>query len=243
MTNVVFLPGVNNSASGWQPIIDALGSDLTAQAINCPPLESVDEIAEALLTELPERFVVVGHSFGGYVALAMLANAPERLQSVVLINSSDGSDSPAGAENRVAKAAEAAAGNYERLANAASVRAYHPRNNGNEQLASDRATGIAEYGVQRYVAHQRASAVRPDRAAVLASSSVPVLVIAADADQVIAPERQRAMALRAGTRFVTVENTGHMLPAEEPRAVADLIAAWIGSGFSLPNQVSNTEVE
>ena len=228
-TEMVFVPGLNNSAGVWTPVLERLPPRLPARAVDCPALGDVDEVAAALLRDLPERFVAVGHSFGGYVVLAMLAQQPRRLRGVVLVCSGDHADSAQQAAGRLATARAARTGDYLEMAMSNSALLYHPDNVDEPALHRMRRRGVEEYGVQRYVAHLAACAHRPDRGDLLTGTDVPVLVVAADHDQVVPPAAQRAMAERARARFTLIPRAGHMLPAEQPAALAREITTWADS--------------
>lgn len=226
---VVFVPGLNNSASSWRDVLATLPEDVAGIAVDCPPLPDVDAVADALLVDLPERFVAVGHSFGGYVVMAMLARRPERIAGLVLVNTGDNADTPEQAAGRIARSREVAAADeaaYEAFAMGLAARAYHPDHAGDEKLLADRLTGVREYGSKRYVQHLIACANRPDRSALLAGTDVPLLVLTADHDQVVPGEAQTEMAERIGARQRIVPTSGHMLPAEQPAAVADAIGEF-----------------
>jgi pimeloyl-ACP methyl ester carboxylesterase len=227
----VFVPGLNNSASAWRDVRAELPSTVRGIAVNCPPPEDIDAVADALLAELPDRFVAVGHSFGGYVAVAMLARGPGRVAGLVLVNTSDNADTPEQAAVRRSRAAEVRAGDesaYEAMAMSLAARAYHPDHAGDEQLLADRLAGVREYGARRYASHLIACSRRPDRSALLAATAVPVLVLAADHDQAVPAAEQQKMAARIGATLRIVPTAGHMLPAEQPAAVAQAIAAFAG---------------
>lgn len=229
--DLVLVPGLNNTARTFDAMVASLGPAQPCRAVDCPPIADVDAIADALLPGLPDRFVVAGHSFGGYVALAMLARAPARVAGIVLINSGDGADSPTAAEGRETRARAAEAGEYAKIAEAASARAYHPDNAGRPDLMAERAAALQGYGPARYAAHSRACAVRPDRGALLAGAEVPKLVIAAEGDVVVPTEKQKAMAERVGADYASVALAGHMLPAEQPEATARALADWLARRF------------
>ncbi|WP_313138042.1 alpha/beta fold hydrolase [Paracoccus jeotgali] len=231
--NFLFLPGINNTAATFDDTCRNIPEPHQAEAIDLPALDDVDAIARAVLADAPPRFVVAGHSFGGYVALAVLAAAPERVDGVVLINSNDWSDSEAVAAGREDKARQAEAGDYAKLADAASARAYHPKNAGREDLLQERATALTAYGAERFAAHQRASAGRPDRGEMLRDSGKPILIVTADQDVVIPTERQSDMAERLGAEQVIIAQAGHMLPAEQPKALAEALNAWAAKHFTL----------
>lgn len=228
--NFLLLPGINNTAATFDSTCRHMPPNTTT-AVDLPALPDVDQIAKAVLATAPEQFVVVGHSFGGYVALAVLAAAPERVQGVVLVNSNDWSDTEAVAAGREDKAQQAEAGAYAELADKASARAYHPDNAGRPDLMEERAAALTGYGAERFAAHQRASAARADRGDLLGTSGKPILIVTGDHDVVIPTARQTAMAERLGAAQVIVAGSGHMLPAEQPESLASALTDWAAAQF------------
>lgn len=223
--NFVFLHGINNSPLSWRGVTEQLPQAQTHAPL-LPATADVDELAAELLRELPESFVLVGHSFGGYISLAMLARAPDRIAGLVLVNSLDNADTPEAALARERKASRALEGEYEELASAATRASYHPSSLTNATLMDERHRTLSEYGPARFAAHQRASATRPDRSSLLETTSTPTLVIAAADDAVITAARQLEMAKRVGATWTTIAGAGHMLPAERPLELAHAIRDW-----------------
>jgi len=83
--DLVLVPGLNNTHAVFDGVVKALPAEVRAHAVNNPALDSVDAIAQALLPTLPNRFWLAGFSFGGYVALAILAAVPERVQGIAML--------------------------------------------------------------------------------------------------------------------------------------------------------------
>ncbi|WP_112322777.1 alpha/beta fold hydrolase [Oceanibium sediminis] len=229
---ILAVPGINNTAATFDGLRRHMPAGHSVITTDCPAIDDIDGIAHALLAGAPERFVVLGHSFGGYVALAMLAAAPERIAGVVLVNSNDWADTETVAATRREKAARAEQGEYAELAAAASARAYHPDNAGRADLLAERAAGLENYGPERFAAHMRACAARPDRSELLKAAGRPVLVISGDHDVVIPTERQTQMAQRLGAEQTIIATAGHMLPAEQPEALAKALSEWIDTSLT-----------
>src|SRR6266498_3778893 len=55
---------------------------------------SIEGWAEQILSEVDGELVLVGHSMGGYTALAMAGRAPERVRALVLAGARAGPDTP-----------------------------------------------------------------------------------------------------------------------------------------------------
>jgi pimeloyl-ACP methyl ester carboxylesterase len=93
---VVLLHGQPGSASDWQLVTDRLPGTLDVVALDRPgygtsqqPAGGFRYGARAVLAELDARgigrTVLVGHSYGGGVALAAAQQAPERVEALVLL--------------------------------------------------------------------------------------------------------------------------------------------------------------
>jgi pimeloyl-ACP methyl ester carboxylesterase len=225
----LLIHGVNNTPNAWNGVrglLEAQGHD--CHVVFLPALDSVDSIARAILEELASgSYQVVGHSFGGMVALALARIAPERVAGIALVNSSITADSEAATAARVERIAKVEQGGYEQVAQAASARAYHPENQKRDDLIQAREADVAEYGAERYVAHQKAMASRPGCQELLAQLSIPKLAVIAEGDVVIPAETQEAVSRACGMQIEKISTAGHMLPMEQPEALAKVLLAWM----------------
>jgi pimeloyl-ACP methyl ester carboxylesterase len=95
---LVLLHGQPGSASDWQQVADRLPGTLGVVALDRPgygtsqqPAGGFGYGARAVLAELDargiRRAVLVGHSYGGGVALSVAQRAPDRIEALVLLAS------------------------------------------------------------------------------------------------------------------------------------------------------------
>ena len=222
---LVLLPGLNNSRAVFDGVVAALDPGIEALALDLPPLDSVDMLADHVLAAIPRRFHLCGFSFGGYVALAMLARAPERLAGLALVGSLPGADGEPARANRTRAIAAAESGGYEAMVEANAAAAFHPDSLNDTAIMARRAAMVAAYGAERFVAHSRAAMARPDRTDLLAAYAGPVTMLAGDRDPLAPQERMEAL-VGAGRTHV-VAGAGHLLPLEQPRTLADLLSRWV----------------
>ena len=227
----VFLHGINNTPGVWDPVVAYMSPKPPVKTPEYPAVTCIEDIADLLWEQLPDACVLVGHSFGGYVALGMLAKSPERVAGIALVNSHTREDSEGARELREKSATAAESGKYTKLVEAVSDRVYHPDNLGRLDLSEQREADTRDYGPVRFSAHQRACAARPDREALFSSYSGPKIVVASEVDLVIDPEDQRVMAQKCGASFKSISGAGHMLPAEQPVRLAEQLSNW-GRSFS-----------
>jgi pimeloyl-ACP methyl ester carboxylesterase len=94
----VLLHGQPGSGSDWQQVADLLPDELVTVALDRPGYGTSRQAAggfavnaRAILAEMDargiERAVLVGHSYGGGVALSLAQLAPERVEALVLLAS------------------------------------------------------------------------------------------------------------------------------------------------------------
>ncbi len=226
---LVLVPGLNNTRAVFDDVLRALPARIQALALDNPPLESVEAIAQALLPQLPERFWLAGFSFGGYVALALLQAAPERVQGLAMVCAGPYADPPAAEPKRRAALDAVAQGRYLEMVERQVADAFHPDSLGDASLMQARKAMVRTYGPERYAAHVRATMARPDRSALL-DGSIPTLVVSASHDAVIPPDFvARYVAGIAGAQHHVVHDAGHLLPMEKPRVLARLLDEWMAS--------------
>jgi pimeloyl-ACP methyl ester carboxylesterase len=73
-------------------------------------------------------------------------------------------------------------------------------------------------------------AARHDSTELLRSAKLPVLVLAGASDQVIAPEKAKALATSIpNARLVMVEHAGHMPMLEQPQATTTAIREFLSA--------------
>jgi pimeloyl-ACP methyl ester carboxylesterase len=208
-------------------VVAALPSGIKVHAVDNPPLITVEEIAQALLMQLPQKFWLAGFSFGGYVALAMLEAAPERIAGLALLCSSPFADSLEASQKRIAALEGVAQGRYFEMVEAQASNAFHPDSLQRPELLAARRQMVQAYGPQNYEAHVRATAARPDRTHVL-NSNLPILVVSASHDKVMPPAMLARYAQAIpGARYEMIEEAGHLAPMEKPQLVALAMTQWI----------------
>lgn len=226
---LVLLPGLNNTQAVFDGVVAALPAGLAVHAPNNPALDTVEAIAQTHLAALPERFWLAGFSFGGYVALAMLEAAPERVLGLALVCTAPFADTPEQSQKRLTSLEAARQGRYFEQVAAQAPNAFHPDSLANQALMDARHAMVMDYGVDRYIAHIQATAARPDRSH-LFDGRHPVLVVGASHDKVFAPDTLKLWAQRiASARFEQVQAAGHLLPMEQPKALAQILTRWMHS--------------
>ena len=180
-----------------------------------------------------QRVVLGGCSMGGYVAMAVLRAAPERVAGVVLLDTQAEADGEQARHNRhrVADRAEREGVRdwlaAEMLGNllGESTRTHHVdvMEHTRDVIDAQQPSGIAWA--------QRAMAGRPDSTETLRATTAPALVLVGAEDVLTGPdEAQRMTRELPRSSLVTVPAAGHLTPLEAPGEVAGAITDWL-AGF------------
>ncbi|OGX91025.1 hypothetical protein BEN49_21350 [Hymenobacter coccineus] len=174
-------------------------------------------IAEQKLTD----YVLVGHSLGGKVALALAATRPAGLRRLVLLSPSPPSPEPISDDNRAASLAAygkpvEAEKTFHTITEAALPAAVH------QQIVADnlRSDHVA------WDAWLLGGSLE-DLTALMGEIAVPCHLLVGADDRAIpaAAQRQQTLPLLPpGTQLTEVPGAGHLLPYEAPAAVAAAIA-------------------
>ena len=163
-----------------------------------------------------------GLSMGGYVALALLAEHPTLIRSLVLTNTRPSADTDAQRSGRAASIELAA-----RDGRAAVAQAMLPKLTSaavDPLHAAQLRTMIEATPTETVVADQRGMLQRPCRSEVLRSSSLPVLAVTGDEDALTPMGETVAWCEDLlGRRPEVVAGTGHMSPLEAPDAWSEVV--------------------
>jgi pimeloyl-ACP methyl ester carboxylesterase len=178
--------------------------------------EDVDDLVERLGFE---RYVLVGHSMGGKIALAFAARRPAGLAALVLLAPSPPTPEPMSEEDRAA----ALAGHGDRDASLATIAKITAGPLSTDLVArtADDMVRSSKVGWTAWL--ERGS--REDISASIDGLAVPTLIVSGAADSAIPAGVQSAQTLpclRKG-RLAILAGKGHLLPVEAPEAVADYI--------------------
>lgn len=209
---LVLLPAMGCDGQLWaRQVVDL--SDITHPMLGDLTVDdTLEAMAARVLAHAPPRFTVAGVSLGGYVALEMIRQAPERVQRVALFGTR--------ASMQMRPRTVADQGLLATAPHADS--ALTPIVSGPVQAMAER-VGTAVFERQ-----QRALLARPDIGPAIAAVRVPTLVAVGDRDRICLPADARELANRiTDARFHEIHNCGHLAPIERPGEVTMLLRDWL----------------
>ena len=225
---IVLVPGLNCSARLYAEQIPALWGFGPVTIADHRRDDSVAAIAAHILATAPPRFALVGLSLGGYIALAIMREAPDRVARLALLDSSARPDTAEQSERRRSMILLAKTGLFSGVPDLLFPVFVHRDRHGDEALRTIVRTMAMETGPEAFVRQQRAIMTRPDCRPQLASIRCPTLVLVGDGDELTPPALSEEIAAGiAGARLVRVPDCGHLSTLERPAEVTQALVEWI----------------
>lgn len=239
---LVLLHGYLESLLVWDDFIPLLYKRVRVVTLDLPghgisevkgDIHTMDYLADTVKNALDAlgigRCTLVGHSMGGYVALAFCERWPERLEGLVLLSSTPNPDSEEKRENRRREIALVKAGKKDMLARVAPEAGFAEENRTRMKEA------IEELQEQVFLTEDEGIVAllngmmeRRDQNGMLRETSVPHLFILGRRDGYIPQEAADALvAAHPEARVAWLDHSGHMGFLEEPEAAARALLDFV----------------
>jgi len=226
--NLLLLPGLICDARLWDAQVRALAARATVQVADLTTAGTMAALAADVLAKAPTgRFALVGLSMGGYCALEIVRQAPERVAALALLDTSARPDTPESTANR-RRLVALAAQNYERVVEELLPKLVAPAHLSDPAIAGAVRAMAGAFDATSFARQQEAIISRADSRPLLPSIACPTLVLCGREDALtpLAIHEEMAAAI-PGARLVVLEGSGHLSPLERPAAVTAALAAWL----------------
>lgn len=223
---IIFLHGFLESRQMWAELFAALPNTYRKIALDLPGhgksdnlayIHSMEEMAEVVMALAKHlglrKFSLVGHSMGGYVALAVGDQYPDNIKAMVLMNSNSRADSEDKKRNRD-RAIALVKQNYKSYVRTAIPLLFRPKNRDllREKVKTVKQQAL-ETSAQGIVAALEGMKQRIDREMILAFAPYPIQFIASKKDPVLDFEILQEQFEYDGVQPLILED-GHMSHVE-----------------------------
>lgn len=185
-------------------------------------------LATAVLAIAPPRFALAGLSMGGILAMEILAQAPERVERLALLDTNPLAEAPEIKARREPQVARAAAGGLATVMRDEMKPNYLADGPGKQpvlDLCMDMALAL---GPEVFARQSRALRDRPDQTATLAAFGGQALILMGEADRLCPRERHDLMhRLIPQSRLVVIQGAGHLPTLEKPTETTAALIRWL----------------
>lgn len=225
-TQLVFLHGFGEDERVWK---DFLPFHTFSFPVICPAYaewtdcDTLADYARKIVSSLPldSHFVLVGHSMGGYIALEIASQFPERIQKVVMLHSTFVADTEEKKINR-----DRTADLLEKKGTGFFIGPFLPNlfATVSQELIATLAERYRNLPAAGLIAATKAMRDRSDFATFVQTSDIPFLFILGEQDALISPESITRFVKKS---VVILPNVGHQGTYEAPKAVAEAINQFV----------------
>ena len=236
---VVLLHGFLENSTMWKDVvpellktnrvitIDLLGHGQTECLGYVHSMEIMAEAVHAVLKSLRLRkVIVIGHSMGGYVALALAENHPKIIKGLCLMNSTSYADDDERKQLR-ARANKMVQNNFENMVRMSFTNLFGEASR--TKFKSEMSLALSEAlntPVQGYIACQEGMRIRPERIQILQKSLYPKFIVIGKKDPVLDCKTSLKEAELINAKTAIFED-GHMSHIENKDALMTALKAFV----------------
>ena len=223
----IFIPGLICSADLFAAQLAGLDHPVAPRIADTLGRDNLAGMAAAL-DSTDGMVVPVGLSMGGYVALEMVRQAPERVRGVGLLSTAYGTDTDERRAQREATIRMAQSDSFRGVTRHLLKSFLSPVAMQDDALVA-RVIAMAEsVGRENFVRQQKAILARRGQADTLRGLQVPALVLCGSLDTLTPPHISEEMAaLAPDAELVILEDVGHLSTMEAPDAVTASLNAFL----------------
>ena len=215
----VFIPALLCDERLYSDVIADLDDQIEGQVMMSPKPVLADSVAD-ILARAPAKFVLVGTSYGGRLAMEIALAAPERVTALWLMGCDPGAPQAGGPD---------LAGGLEATPDAVfgmlAGLVVHKQATGSAATFTDMAHSV---GGAAGAAQARALDVRSDISARLGELKMPVLVLWGEEDALVPASVGRKLAdALPNAQFHQLANCGHLPTLEKPMESTTIFSAFL----------------
>ena len=225
---LVLLPGLLLDGRLWQAQIAGLAVLAEVSIGDLTRGETIAAMAEDVLAAAPERFALAGLSLGGYVALAIAAQAPARVTRLALIATSARPDTAAQRARRQALMRLARHGRFQGVTPRLLPYYVHADRLEDRTVTEPVLAMAKTLGREVFLRQTAAVMARADARPRLAAIACPTLVLCGREDRATPMPLSFEIAESIpGADLVVLGRCGHLPPSERPRTTTALLRGWL----------------
>lgn len=227
-TPLALLPGLLCDDALWQNQMSDLADLADCQVADFTSQDSVVDMAQSVLAAMPARFALAALSMGGYVALEIMRQAPERVLRLALLNTKARPDTQDQTARRKALLSLAEKGRFRGVTPRLMPMLIHKDRTADGDLTAVITAMAERIGKTAFLRQQVAIMSRPDSRPTLVSIRCPTLVLCGRQDALTPVDCHMEMAAGiTDARLEVVEDCGHLAPLERPEAVNNALRRWL----------------
>jgi pimeloyl-ACP methyl ester carboxylesterase len=229
-TPLVLLPGLLCDRELWRHQVEALGDIASPWVADLTLDDSIASMARRVLATAPASFALAGLSMGGYCALEVIRQAPNRVRRLALLDTGARPDTAEQSSRRRGLIELAEKGEFKGVTPRLLPLLLNPEHLKDKALTGRVIAMAHRVGMAAFIRQQKAIMGRIDSRPFLPKIACPALVLCGRQDQLTPLALHEEMhALIPGSVLEIVDKSGHLSTMERPRDVSAALRIWLTS--------------
>ena len=227
--SLVLVPGLLCDAALWRGQVEDLADIAQPWVADVTRDDSMTAMARRVRAEAPPgRFALAGLSMGGYIAQAIMREAPERVERLALLDTSARADTPEQTARRLGLMELAERGEFHGVTPQLLPLFIHPDRVSDRPLTEAVMAMTERVGKDAFLRQQRAIIGRPDNRPNLPKIACRALVLCGRQDQMTPLAwSEEIAALIPGAILEIIEDCGHLTTMERPWETSVALRQWL----------------
>lgn len=222
--SVVLIPGYMLDESLWNVVVNEMPKEWEILRATLKEGRTIKEIAQNIAENAPKNFILIGFSLGGYIARSIAEQFPEKVNALILIASSLRSDSEEQKNQKLTAIRLNSKQTFRGLSSISIEKTLHPSNAQNRTLVKRIQEMGKTLGYEEFVKQSMLDRSSYD----MSKITCPTLIISGADDQLRSNEEATELLDQLPhAKLEIIKNTGHMIPIEQPKALASVISNWL----------------
>lgn len=228
-TPLILVPGLLCDSLLWANQIGALGDLADCQVANPVNHDSIKGMASDVLHRTPfPRFALAGLSMGGYVALEIMRQAPDRVLKLALLDTSARPDTREQTERRQALIRMAQNGKFELVVQTLIPALLGRARSEDPPIVGAVRTMARNVGIDAFYRQEAAIIGRIDSRPFLPSIQCATLLVCGRQDAITPVELHQELAGGIkGSILKIIDDCGHLSTMERPEHVSACLREWL----------------
>ena len=225
---LVFIPGMMCDSRLFQPQINEFSKQYMVCVTPSSSSNSIENISFEILRYLPTKFVLIGLSMGGILAMEIIRKVPERVMKIVLMDTNYKSETSEIKSRRLPQIQLVNEGLLEDVMCQQIKNNYLRKDKQNQEifdLCLSMANGL---GKEIYINQSKALATRKDYKSTLKNIKVPSLIICGEYDRLCPIKVHMEMeSLIENSTLEIIPDAAHLPTLEQPAYLNKILCKWL----------------
>ncbi|MGX1499924.1 pimeloyl-ACP methyl ester carboxylesterase [Labrenzia sp. MBR-25] len=224
---ILFIPGLLCTEALYAPQIVAF-ADRPIMVANHREHDSITAIAASILEKAPERFSLISLSMGGYIAMEIMREAPERVARLALLDTNARADTPEQSERRQFLIDLTRKKGFSKVPHLLYPGFVHEKREDDEELKAIVVEMAQDTGPEAFIRQQTALINRIDARPRLGEIACPTLVLVGEGDRLTPVEiSQEIHSHIPRSELAVIEGCGHLSTLEAPEKVTAVLRDFL----------------